>query len=84
MKDEFANTLNEDTLLLNETLLENQNVEENVTFFSNFITFRANHYFEKHIKVRKGFKFECYSSKEMQAWYDQECREKKSKLFVKL
>ena len=41
-------------------------------------------HFEKHIKVKPEFKFVCSSIKEKQAWYDQECREKKSKLFVKL
>ena len=34
MKDEFVNILNQDMFLLNEMLLENQNVEENVIFFS--------------------------------------------------
>ena len=57
LKDEFVNILNQDMFLLNEMLLENQNVEENVIFFSNFLTSRANQYFEKHIKVKQGFKF---------------------------
>ena len=41
-------------------------------------TSRGNQYFEKQVNVNKqSCKFECSNSKDTQAWYDQECKNKK-------
>lgn len=78
MKNDFVNNLQQDCHLLQDFLITNVDVDENVRFFSNFLKERANHYFEKNVKIKQDCKFQCSNSKLRQAWYDQECREKKA------
>ena len=84
LKNDFVQKLRQDSHLLNEFLISNVNVDENVRFFTNFVSTRANQYFEKNVKISQDCKFNCSNSKDRQAWFDQECRNKKQIVYEAL
>ena len=79
-KNEFQNVLLNDIHLLHNVLDENLNIDETVSFFSNYITSRANPFFEKNIKLNYENVFTSANFKECQIWYNDSCKEKKAKL----
>ena len=84
LKNAFVQMLWQDSHLLNEFLTSNVNVDENVRFFTNFVSTRANQYFEKNVKNSQDCKFNCSNSKDRQAWFDRECRNKKQTVYEAL
>ena len=52
-------------------------MDENVQFFTNFVTTRANIFFEKNVKISQDCKFYCSNAKDRQAWFDQDCKNNK-------
>ena len=79
-KNEFQNVLLNDIYLLNNVLDENLNIDETVLLFSNYITMRANSFFEKNIQLNYENVFTSANYKERQIWYNDSCKEKKEKL----
>ena len=77
LKNDFTNILRQDIILLNNFMISNDNVDENVHFFTNFVTTRAKAFFEKNVKISQECKFNCSNSNNRQAWFDEDCKNKK-------
>ena len=52
-------------------------MDENVHFVTNFVTTRAKAFFEKNVKISQECKFNCSNAKNRQAWFDENCKNKK-------
>ena len=78
LKDAFLNDMSRDVYLLNRAMVDgisrNCEPDDIVSSFSQFITDRANPYFEKHSSERSDSCFYHENKTEKQKWYTDECR----------
>ena len=66
------------TYALISNAVENCDPDDIITVFSQFITDRANPYFEKHSKQTKHYYFTHTNTTEKQQWYNDECKRKRT------
>lgn len=78
--NEFIQSLAKDINLLYSICEEESTIESTVEKFAEFITDRANPFFQKSVKIRKDNVFSSSNFAEKQKWYDKDCYLKKSKV----
>ena len=63
---------------ISDGISKNCDPDDIITVFSQFITDRANPYFEKHSKQTKHYYFTHTNTTEKQQWYNDECKRKRT------
>ena len=79
-KNDFVNCLQSDIQLLYNICEEDASIDVTVNKFSEFITGRANPFFQKHFTKRKENVFCSSNFSEKQKWFDNNCHLKKLKV----